>query len=326
MLKDNYKTYQLLDFLNDDYFISSLLYPTAESELYWKQLVEAKKINEKIRKDRYKYDEKGIPVFFEGTNIPRPRDRKVNEMDEEYANFLKEYYEDLEKRGVLNQLQPQNVSGEEKDGKQLPAVTKELPVPISKEKPVPPPPIRPLAKPPVDLEEGRNFDRIIAELKLGLKIDDKSGKRYTASNVKVIKRFKNELKEKEKIYNITNFLPAIGRVIIGTISKYWSKWQLKRTEQKHTMKVLEDRINNLPEADLMVIYEKYRPVILTAKGREVAECVLNRHKLLSFFLTRVLDIPNSEADEVACRMEHAIGGNIAFRLAMFMGDFEAKKR
>ena len=47
MLKDNYKTYQLLDFLNDDYFISSLLYPTAESELYWKQLVEAKKINEK---------------------------------------------------------------------------------------------------------------------------------------------------------------------------------------------------------------------------------------------------------------------------------------
>lgn len=220
--------------------------------------IATKKINEKIRKDRYKYDEKGIPVFFEGTNIPRPRDRKVNEMDEEYTNFLKEYYEDLEKRGVLNQLQPQNVSGEEKDGKQLPAVTKELPVPISKEKPVPPPPIRPLAKPPVDLEEGRNFDRIIAELKLGLKIDDKSGKRYTASNVKVIKRFKNELKEKEKIYNITNFLPAIGRVIIGTISKYWSKWQLKRTEQKHTMKVLEDRINNLPEADLMVIYEKYR--------------------------------------------------------------------
>ena len=101
--------------------------------------IATKKINEKIRKDRYKYDEKGIPVFFEGTNIPRPRDRKVNEMDEEYTNFLKEYYEDLEKRGVLNQLQPQNVSGEEKDGKQLPAVTKELPVPISKEKPVPPP-------------------------------------------------------------------------------------------------------------------------------------------------------------------------------------------
>lgn len=47
MLNDTYKTYQLLDFLNDDYFISSLLYPTAESELYWKQLVEAKKINEK---------------------------------------------------------------------------------------------------------------------------------------------------------------------------------------------------------------------------------------------------------------------------------------
>ena len=47
MLNDTYKTYQLLDFFNDDYFISSLLYPTAESELYWKQLVEAKKINEK---------------------------------------------------------------------------------------------------------------------------------------------------------------------------------------------------------------------------------------------------------------------------------------
>ena len=88
---------------------------------------------------------------------------------------------------------------------------------------------------------------------------------------------------------------------------------------------VSDALSSLGEHGY-VIYEKYRPVILTAKGREVAECVLNRHKLLSFFLTRVLDIPNSEADEVACRMEHAIGGNIAFRLAMFMGDFEAKKK
>ena len=42
---------------------------------------------------------------------------------------------------------------------------------------------------------------------------------------------------------------------------------------------VSDALSSLGEHGY-VIYEKYRPVILTAKGREVAECVLNRHKLL----------------------------------------------
>lgn len=218
------------------------------------------KIKQNLKRESlYKYDEKGIPVFFEGTNVPKPRDRKVNETDQEYNYFLKEYYERLKEKGILNQPQSPTPSEdkEEKDGKKLPATTKEMPVPITKEKPLPPP-IKPLAKPPKYQEKGRTLDTIFAELKDGLTINKKSGKRYIASNVKVIKRFKSELKEKEKIYNITNFLPAIGRVIIGTVSKYWSKWRLKRTEQQHTMKTLEERINRLNEADLMVIYEKYR--------------------------------------------------------------------
>lgn len=50
----------------------------------------------------------------------------------------------------------------------------------------------------------------------------------------------------------------------------------------------------------------YGDVTLTPEGYEYGQSVLERHRLLTFFLTQVLGIPPERAEDEACRMEHAI--------------------
>lgn len=50
----------------------------------------------------------------------------------------------------------------------------------------------------------------------------------------------------------------------------------------------------------------YGDVTLTSDGYEYGTAVLDRHHLLFGFLTKVLGIPEDQADEEACMMEHAI--------------------
>lgn len=71
-------------------------------------------------------------------------------------------------------------------------------------------------------------------------------------------------------------------------------------------------------AEGYIEYEKYRPVTLTPRGREVAKRTFEKHKLLLRFLGETLGIPPKEAEIAACRMEHAIGSKIAVKLAELM--------
>ena len=56
----------------------------------------------------------------------------------------------------------------------------------------------------------------------------------------------------------------------------------------------------------LVDYEPYEVVTLTPEGMAVAREVVRRHEALKNFLTEILMIDEVEADEAACRMEHAI--------------------
>ena len=46
-------------------------------------------------------DQNGNLIFFDGTNVPRPRNRKPYESDDDYNNFLANYYKDLQDKGVF---------------------------------------------------------------------------------------------------------------------------------------------------------------------------------------------------------------------------------
>jgi len=67
----------------------------------------------------------------------------------------------------------------------------------------------------------------------------------------------------------------------------------------------------------MVNYEPYQHTTLTDHGRELAEEVAARHVLLREFLCDVLGLDEDVAEANACRMEHAVDGELLERLGKF---------
>lgn len=67
----------------------------------------------------------------------------------------------------------------------------------------------------------------------------------------------------------------------------------------------------------LVNYAPYDLITLTAEGKVVAEEIVRRHKALERFLVNVLGVEGKEADEAACRMEHAVPKDIVDRLVQY---------
>jgi DtxR family Mn-dependent transcriptional regulator len=74
--------------------------------------------------------------------------------------------------------------------------------------------------------------------------------------------------------------------------------EVKRGTVSGALKVLKEK-------DL-INYSPYSFITLTEEGREIAELIHQRHKVLHDFLQNVLQIEADKADKTACRMEHAI--------------------
>ena len=72
----------------------------------------------------------------------------------------------------------------------------------------------------------------------------------------------------------------------------------------------------------LVNYAPYDVITLTDSGERIALDVVKRHTTLSEFLNKVLGLEPAKADEGACRMEHAISGEILDRLVKFVEYFE----
>ena len=69
---------------------------------------------------------------------------------------------------------------------------------------------------------------------------------------------------------------------------------------------------------LLVNYEPYDVVTLTANGEEIARDVVHRHETLSSFFTTVLAVDPALAEEAACRMEHEAPPELMERLVRFI--------
>jgi DtxR family Mn-dependent transcriptional regulator len=68
----------------------------------------------------------------------------------------------------------------------------------------------------------------------------------------------------------------------------------------------------------LINYAPYGVITLTDKGRVVAEDVLRRHEVLRDFFVKVLAVERKDADEAACKMEHAIPETILERFVEFV--------
>ncbi len=67
----------------------------------------------------------------------------------------------------------------------------------------------------------------------------------------------------------------------------------------------------------LVNYAPYDIVTLTGEGSRLARLVVRRHEVFRNFLVNVLGIEKNEADGFACRVEHALPGEVIERLSKF---------
>jgi DtxR family Mn-dependent transcriptional regulator len=67
----------------------------------------------------------------------------------------------------------------------------------------------------------------------------------------------------------------------------------------------------------LVEYRRYEGVVLTPRGREIAEVIKFRHDTLkNFFL--LIDVPEEVADKDACTMEHELSGKSITQIRLFL--------
>ncbi|MEO8396108.1 MAG: metal-dependent transcriptional regulator [Chloroflexota bacterium] len=70
----------------------------------------------------------------------------------------------------------------------------------------------------------------------------------------------------------------------------------------------------------LVDYQKYRGVVLTNAGREIALKVIRRHRLIELYLVRELGYKLHEVHAEAERLEHAVSDHFIEALARKLGD------
>ncbi|MCL5958185.1 MAG: metal-dependent transcriptional regulator [Chloroflexi bacterium] len=72
--------------------------------------------------------------------------------------------------------------------------------------------------------------------------------------------------------------------------------------------------------DELIDINERKEISLTAKGREMAETLLRRHRLSERWLADVLGVEWHKVHEEACRLEHAISAEVEERLSAVLGN------
>lgn len=101
------------------------------------------------------------------------------------------------------------------------------------------------------------YKTIISNLVRGLEPKKYDGIGYKIENIKVKENFKKEVKTGNYLYNLVHVVPAIVKVPFIGIQKIANKF-LYRSSAKRRMKIIKDRLNNLPERDLDILLKEYK--------------------------------------------------------------------
>lgn len=136
----------------------------------------------------------------------------------------------------------------------------------------------------------RGLITIIDELTRGLEIKAKTGKKYTASNIKVAQQFKSELQSGNVWYNVVHVAPALLKSGVLGVKKFAAKYVPKMklsNGQRINMMTLKDRIDKLPEEDIMTIYNEYRGSRVIQERFPSALNVLLQEKMNEFTMEKL---------------------------------------
>lgn len=67
----------------------------------------------------------------------------------------------------------------------------------------------------------------------------------------------------------------------------------------------------------LINYAPYEAATLTPLGDKVARTIIRKHKALLDFFVNVLDIPEEEAEDFCCKMEHIVPDHVLERFVHF---------
>ena len=98
---------------------------------------------------------------------------------------------------------------------------------------------------------------IMEELTNGLELTRKMNGKYTASNIRVVKGFKEELKSGNVLYNIAHFATAVVAIPINFVRKVVDKLTYSIKERENIEK-FKERLSKLSQEDLETIWNEYR--------------------------------------------------------------------
>ena len=169
-----------------------------------------------------------------------------------------------------------------------------VPEPDNEYKPIPDnKSLVPIPEPNKDEEKSpRGFYTILNELTEGLNVQTKTGKRYKVSNIKVSKEFKEELKSGNYLYNIVHLVPAIIKVPIKLIRKAFNRFRYSYAEHK-TVATLKERISNLSEDDLKIIWDEYRGTkVIGERYPDILNILLNE-RMQRYAMEKVTSLNSS---------------------------------
>lgn len=76
-------------------------------------------------------------------------------------------------------------------------------------------------------------------------------------------------------------------------------------------------LNFLKSIDV-IAHEHYGYIILTRKGREIAERIYRKHRILYDFLSNTLKIDKAKAKKEACAIEHILSEDTIEKLVLFV--------
>ena len=108
-------------------------------------------------------------------------------------------------------------------------------------------------------EEGEilNIDRILADLTKGLDISKGDDWKFTASNIRVNQNFKKKVTTGNFLYNIVALAPSVVSYPFQLIHKGIGKLAYNKKIDTRVKK-LQERLRNLSEEELTLLYENYK--------------------------------------------------------------------
>ena len=181
--------------------------------------------------------------------------------DDELESIINSRFDDLEKEELNDNL---NHEEEKEDDLKLNKVENSFPKP--------------------------HVEAILYKLTKDLNIHKKDSKRFQASNIKVSKRFVNELKSGNYLYNIVHIVPSVGKATIGFFQKLSSKLLLTKRAKESIIELRRRTYEDLTDEELEVLFHEYRGNQLkTDMNNQINPIILDRLKDYGMRKVRLLN-------------------------------------